>query len=57
MLLLLPCAGRNTVSVGFVSAIPWVFGVVAMYLVARSADSKGERRWPKRDILQMLLQL
>lgn len=35
----------DPLSVGFVSAIPWVFGVVAMYLIARSADQKGERRW------------
>ena len=31
--------------VGFISAIPWAFGVVAMILVARSADKHLEHRW------------
>ncbi len=31
--------------VGLLSAVPWTFGVVAMYLVARSADRSAERRW------------
>ena len=31
--------------VGFISAIPWAFGVVAMILVARSADRHLEHRW------------
>jgi D-galactonate transporter len=35
----------DPLDVGLVSAIPWAFGVVAMYLVARSADRRMERRW------------
>jgi D-galactonate transporter len=35
----------DPLDVGLVSAIPWAFGVVAMYLVARSADRRLERRW------------
>jgi nitrate/nitrite transporter NarK len=31
--------------VGFISAIPWAFGVVSMILVARSADRHLEHRW------------
>jgi D-galactonate transporter len=31
--------------VGFISAVPWTFGVVAMYLVALSADRRLEHRW------------
>ena len=31
--------------VGFISAIPWAFGVVAMVVVARSADARHEYRW------------
>ena len=31
--------------VGFVSAVPWAFGVVAMILVARDADKRQEYRW------------
>jgi D-galactonate transporter len=31
--------------IGLVSAIPWACGVVAMYVVARSADRRMERRW------------
>jgi D-galactonate transporter len=35
----------DPLDVGLLSAIPWSFGVVAMYLAARSADRTGERRW------------
>ncbi len=35
----------DPLDVGLISTIPWFFGVVAMYLVARSADRSGERRW------------
>jgi len=31
--------------VGFVSTIPWAFGIVAMVLVAHSADARREYRW------------
>jgi len=31
--------------VGFVSMIPWAFGIVAMYVVAHSADARQEYRW------------
>jgi D-galactonate transporter len=31
--------------VGFISAIPWAFGVVAMVAVAHSADARHEYRW------------
>ena len=31
--------------VGFISVIPWAFGIVAMYLVAHSADARREYRW------------
>lgn len=31
--------------IGLLSAIPWAFAVVAMVLVARSADRRDERRW------------
>ena len=31
--------------VGFISAVPWAFGVVAMVVVARSADARHEYRW------------
>ena len=34
----------DPLNVGFLSVIPWSFGVVAMYLVARSADRHRERR-------------
>ena len=36
---------KDPLDVGLVSAIPWSFGVVAMYLVARSADRRREARW------------
>ncbi len=35
----------DPLDVGLISTIPWFFGVVAMYLTARSADRTGERRW------------
>ena len=35
----------DPLQVGFISAIPWAFGVVAMYLVAHSADRRLEHRW------------
>jgi D-galactonate transporter len=31
--------------VGFISVIPWAFGIAAMYFVAHSADSRHEYRW------------
>jgi nitrate/nitrite transporter NarK len=36
---------QDPLDVGLVSAIPWSFGIVAMYLVARSADRRREGRW------------
>lgn len=36
---------QGALDIGLVSAIPWTFGVVAMYLVARSADRRLEYRW------------
>lgn len=36
---------RGALDIGLISAIPWSFGVVAMYLVARSADRRLEYRW------------
>jgi nitrate/nitrite transporter NarK len=35
----------DPLDVGLISTVPWFFGVVAMYLTARSADRTGERRW------------
>jgi len=35
----------DPLDIGLVSAIPWAFGVIAMYLVARSADRLRESRW------------
>jgi len=35
----------DPLQVGFVSMIPWAFGIVAMVLVARSADARREYRW------------
>ena len=35
----------DTLDVGLLSAIPWTFGVVAMYFSAKSADLRNERRW------------
>jgi D-galactonate transporter len=36
---------QDPLDVGLISAIPWCFGVVAMYLVAASADRRREARW------------
>ncbi|MGJ7543175.1 MFS transporter [Variovorax sp. LT1R16] len=36
---------KSALDIGLLSAIPWSFGVVAMYLVARSADKRLEHRW------------
>ena len=36
---------HNLLFVGFVSAVPWLVAVLAMVLVGRSADRRGERRW------------
>ena len=35
----------DALTIGLLSAIPWAFAVVAMVLVARSADRRDERRW------------
>ena len=35
----------DPLQVGFVSAVPWIFGIVAMIIVARSADARQEYRW------------
>jgi MFS family permease len=35
----------DPLQVGFVSAVPWLFGIVAMIVVARSADARQEYRW------------
>jgi D-galactonate transporter len=35
----------DPLQIGFLSAIPWFFGVIAMYLVARNADRVREQRW------------
>ena len=31
--------------VGLIGAVPWAFGIAAMYLMARSADRRHEYRW------------
>jgi MFS family permease len=31
--------------IGMLTAIPYVFAIIAMYFVSRSADRRGERRW------------
>lgn len=36
---------KGALDIGLLSAIPWSFGVVAMYLTARSADRRLEHRW------------
>jgi len=36
---------KGALDIGLLSAIPWTFGVVAMYLMARSADRRLEYRW------------
>ena len=35
----------DPLQVGFISMIPWAFGIVAMILVAHSADRRQEYRW------------
>jgi len=35
----------DPLQVGLVSMIPWTFGIVAMVVVARSADARREYRW------------
>jgi D-galactonate transporter len=35
----------DPLDVGLISTIPWTFGIIAMYLTARSADRRSERRW------------
>jgi len=43
---LIKAAGvKGALDIGLVSAIPWSFGVVAMFLAARSADRRLEHRW------------
>ena len=39
---------KGALDIGLLSAIPWTFGVVAMYLTARSADRSLEHRWQAR---------
>jgi nitrate/nitrite transporter NarK len=36
---------KDALDIGLLSALPWAAGVIAMLLVARSADRRGERRW------------
>src|ERR1700744_3547145 len=35
----------DPLQVGLINAVPWAFGIVAMYLMARSADRSHEYRW------------
>jgi D-galactonate transporter len=35
----------DPLQVGLVGAVPWAFGIVAMYVMARSADRRDEYRW------------
>ena len=35
----------DALMIGLLTAIPWAFAVVAMVLIARSADRRDERRW------------
>jgi len=32
-------------SIGWLSALPWIVAVVPLWLVGRSSDARGERRW------------
>ncbi|PUA17704.1 MFS transporter [Glaciimonas sp. PCH181] len=36
---------KDALDIGLLSALPWAAGVIAMILVARSADRRGEHRW------------
>ena len=36
---------KDALDIGLLSALPWAAGVIAMVLLARSADRRGERRW------------
>jgi D-galactonate transporter len=36
---------KDALDIGLLSALPWAAGVIAMLLVASSADRRGERRW------------
>jgi D-galactonate transporter len=36
---------QDAFDIGLLSALPWAAGVIAMLLIARSADRRGERRW------------
>ena len=35
----------DPLQVGLIGAVPWAFGIVAMFFVARSADARQEYRW------------
>ena len=35
----------SDLQVGLIAAVPWAFGIAAMYLMARSADRRREYRW------------